>query len=495
MGNKQLTKILLLRTFKNAGLGGPLPPLDLLYIASMVIKVFKNRYELKLVDMGLGNLSLYDIEKVLDDFSPQIIVFSSLVWEADLVHAIASLAKGKNKNIILVVEGQLASIAKEYLLQDENIDYCITGEAETPMVGLLKSLESQMELSEVKSLIYRTDGNVISNKSGSYIENLDELTISSSAWDLIDVREYARYPNWNGTLKERFYIPILTSRGCPFDCNYCCERELLGKKFRTRSPENVFSEIMFLHKKYNVKEIHIFDSVFNYDVERAKQICRLIIDSRIKLSLSFPHGLRADIMTEELLALLRKAGTYKLVYGIETAVPRLQRMINKSLDIRQVNEVIKMTSKTGIIVGGYFMLGFATETIDEMRQTMNFAVQSDLDLAYFFKVTRFQDIVDIYKSHLNPINGDRKDSCIDLCYYGIQRSAQGILPSQLNNLLLEAQQRFYLSRRRLLRGFVKSPRKISFLKNLSNLGTIILQSYLVGQLVRKDSSKKCSEGL
>jgi len=462
-------------------LGGPVPPMNLLYMASTVMQAFSGKYELKLVDTGLGGLSLGDIEKVLRDFCPQVIVLSSLIWEADLAHSLALLAKKQDKNTIVVIEGQLASIAKECLLEDENIDYCVVGEAEIPIVELLKYLENQLELSDVKSLIYRSDGKVISNKD-YFIGNLDEITISSSAWDLIDIREYARYPNWNGALKEKFYIPILTSRGCPFGCSFCCEREVAGKNFRGRSPENVFSEIMFLHKKYAVREIHIFDSVFNYDIERAKQICRLIIDSGIKLSLSFPHGVRADIMTDELLALLRKAGTYKLVYGIETASPRLQRMINKNLDVRQTNQVIRKTSGAGIIVGGYFMLGFPTETIDEMEQTINFAVQSDLDLAYFFKVTHFRDIVDIYKSPLNPIRGVKKGTCTDLCYYGTKRSAQDISPSELNNILLGAQQRFYLNRRRLWRGFVKSPHKVTFLTNLSRLAALILQSYLMKQL-------------
>lgn len=488
MINKELKKILLLRTFKNVGLGGPVPPLNLLYIASMVMKVFKNKYELKLIDMGLGPLSLNEIEKALADFRPQIICLSSLVWEADLVHAIAYFAKKLNKGIVVVVEGQLASIAKEYLLQDENIDYCIVGEAEVPMIELLKSLANQMELSKVNGIIYRIDSSYISNKSIAFIDNLDEVSISSSAWDLINVWEYARYPNWNGVLKEKFYIPILTSRGCPFDCNFCCERQISGKKFRARSPENVFSEIMFLHRKYHVNEIHFYDSVFNYDIERAKEICQLIINSGIKLSLSFPHGLRADIMTEELLFLLRRAGTYKLVYGIETAVPRLQHMINKNLDISQVDRIIRKTSKLGVITGGYFMLGFPTETPEEMAQTINFAVQSDLDLAYFFKVTHFQNIFAIYQSNLNPMSENKKKMCIDLCYYAIGGPVQeGTSSPELNNLLLEAQQRFYLSSKRLWWGFIKSSNKITFLKNLLNLLGIISQSYLLRQLTRKNS--------
>ncbi|MBL7197455.1 MAG: B12-binding domain-containing radical SAM protein [Candidatus Omnitrophica bacterium] len=484
-------KILLVRTYQPAGIGGPLPPLELLYIASMIMKTFGDKYELKILDTGIGNLSLEEIKKELEDFVPQIICLNALIWEADLVHKVAALSKKLNKDIIILIQGQLASLAKEYLLQDKNIDCVVIGEGEITIVELLKNLEKNKDLSEVEGIVYRSEGRVASTNPRAYIENLDEITISSSTWNLIDIKEYAEYSNWNGSLKERFYIPILTSRGCPFDCTFCCVRNIYGKRYRVRSPENVLSEIKFLHEKYHVKEIHIFDAVFNYDVERAKKICLLIINSGMNLSLAFPYGVRADVMTEELITLLREAGTYKLVYGIETATPRLQKMIMKNLDLEQVKDIVRKTARTGIIVGGYFMLGFPSETYDEMMQTINFAASSDLDLAYFFKVTDYDDIVRLYQSTLE--SAEKKQEIPygfeDLSYYSKKRSYAEISASELNNLILESQQKFYLNLGRIWRGLLKYPHKILFLKNLMAAFGLILQSYLIRKLTSSQSNR------
>jgi len=477
-------KVLLLRTYQDVGVGGAVPSLELLYLASMIMQLFKNRYEVKILDTGIGTLSLDEIKTELEEFNPGIIFFNSLIWEADFLHKITSISKNINRRVTTLVEGQLATLVKKYLLKDKNIDYVIIGEPEITGVELLSALETESDLSRINGIAFRENGEIVLNKPREYIKNLDDISISSSAWDLIDIKEYAKYLSWNGSTKERFYVPVLTSRGCPFNCTFCCESELLGKRFRARSAENVFSEMLFLYKKYGVKEIHIFDSVFNCDVERAERICNLIIDSGIDFSLAFPHGIRADIMTEELITLLRKAGTYKLVYGIETANPRLQEKIGKNLNIKHLKDIINKTAKSGIIVGGYFMLGFPTETYDEMLQTVDFALNSDLNLAYFFKVTRFDDIVEIYKSFLDPITDftEARYNSKDISYFSTKRSYAEVSTSELNNIILYAQQKFYLNGKRIWRNLLKFPHKTTYLKNLCGASSLILQSYLMKKL-------------
>jgi len=487
-----MKKILLVRTFRSVGTGGPVVPLELLYVASAIMKSFKGKYKVKILDIGIGRLDLDDVGGEIESFSPDVIFLNGLIWEADLVHNIAELSKKIKQDTLTLVQGQLPTLAKEYSLKDSNIDYCIIGEAESTVVELLKVLEENGDPSQVKGIIYKRDNQIHGGGLRDYIKDLDQVSISSSAWDLINIREYAKYSNWNGSLKEKFYIPILTSRGCPFDCTFCCNKYVIGKKFRARSPENVFAEIKFLHDKYNVKEIHFFDAVFNYDTERAKEICHLIINSGLKLSLAFPHGIRADIMTEELIGLLKRAGTYKLVYGIETASSRLQKEIKKNLDLRQVKDIIKKTANAGIIVGGYFMLGFPTESYEEIQETINFAVDSDLDLAAFFKVTLYDDALRRYQAAMDLVEGGGEFPLgfEDFSYYSKKRSHAEISAPKLNNAILEAQQKFYLNFSRIGRGLLKFPHKIAFLKNLMNAVALIVQAYLIRSLANPQSSHK-----
>ncbi len=486
--------ILLVRTYIPVGIGGPIPPLELLYVASQIEKEFGDYYSLKITDMGIGNLSELDIKQEIESLNPKFILLYAMAWEAEPVHTIASLAKDYNEDTKVIVFGQLATLAKTYLATDTNIDFVIIGEPELTVKELLSSLENQLDCSKVNGLIYKIDETMITTKERILPNDLDDISISSSSWDLIDVKAYARYANWNGALKESFYLPLLTSRGCPFPCTFCLET--YDKQFRARSPQNVIAEIKFLQDKYKAKEIHIFDAVFNYHNQRAKDICQAIIDSDIKISLAFPHGIRADIMTDDLIRLLKEAGTYKLVYGVESGSPRIQKLIKKNLNLPLVREVIRKTAKTGILTGGYFMLGFATETEEEMNQTIDFAVDSDLDIASFFKATEYNDILDIYQ---NKLNGDKKGGALnldfqDISYYSVKRSMAKVSSGELNKIIFKAQSKFYLNPKRMMRGFWKYPSKFNYLKNILNAAGLMLQAYLIQNLQRDGNGKNLSLG-
>lgn len=477
-----MERILLIRTFRSVGTGGPVVPLELLYLASGILQQFRNSVELKIIDLGIRELSLEDIKEQINRFRPQVVILNSLIWEADITHNLTFLAKDFSQETIVIVEGQLPTLAKGYLLQDQNIDYLVVGESDLTVPRLLETLGQNKDLTKVEGIIYRSDWGIVKTEPREYIKNLDDFGIDPLAWDLINTKVYAKYSNWNGSLKERFYVPILTSRGCPFDCTFCCNKKVIGKSFRARSPQSVISEIKFLQEKFGAKEIHVFDPVFNYDVERAKQICRSIVDADIKISLAFPHGLRADLMTDELIDLLKEAGTYKLVYGVETASRRLQEKIKKDLDLDKVSRVIRKTAEKGIIVGGYFMLGFPGESVEEMHQTVNFAVNSQLDLAAFFKVTLHDDVIKLYKSESeSPLQTGIFDFQ-DLGYYSQKRSYADIPAAQLNSMILIAQQEFYLNLGRIKRSFRKNPHKLSFIKNILKAVALILQGYLVREL-------------
>lgn len=482
-------KIYFIRTYVPAGIGGPIPPLELLYVASRIEERFKDYYTLKITDTGIGELSLQDIKREIDSYKPDIICLYALAWEAGLVHTIAGFAKQTNKDVIIIVFGQLATLAKGYLCEDPNINYVIVGEPEFTVTEFLEAQENHVDCSKVDGLVFKSDGEILSTHPRILPNDLDQLSISSSAWDLIDIKAYAQYANWNGALKERFYIPILTSRGCPFPCTFCFET--YDKQFRARSPENVVSEIRFLKDKYNVKEIHIFDAIFNFDNDRAKSICQAIVEADLDVSLAFPHGIRADIMTDELIQWLKDAGTYKLVYGIETGSKRLQKMIKKNLDIDHVNKIISQTSRTGIITGGYFMLGFPTETEVEMNRTIDFAVNSDLDVASFFKATDYNDILGIYRAKLekNDVHVKGLLDFKDIGYYSVKRSQANMSAARLNAVLLKAQRKFYLNFRRLCRGIRKYPSKRAYIKNVVNAMGLMLQAYLVQKLTSENTSK------
>ncbi|MDD5560807.1 MAG: radical SAM protein [Candidatus Omnitrophica bacterium] len=472
-----MKKILLIRTYKSLGAGGPVPPLGLLYIAAAIKEAFADQYEIKIIDSGTGGFTLETLKDILWQFRPDFIGISTLSCEADLLKEIASSCKTTIKDCKIIVGGPHATACANTLLSDQNIDIAVIGEGEKTIVELLKSLDGSFPIDAVNGIAFRKDNKNVVATSKEFIETVDRLPFP--AWDLIDLKEYIDSPNWNGIPKEHFYFPILTSRGCPYQCTYC--HNIFGKRVRSRSPGNVVNEIEYLFKRYGVKEFHIIDDAFNYDALHAKSLCSAIINSGLKVSLAFPNGLRADNIDDELVALLKKAGTYKINFGFETAIPRLQSLIKKRLDINSASDAVHRVSKAGIITGGYFMFGFPTETREDILKTIDFASKSELDVAYFFKVTPYpgSELYDYINNHQEMKTGDNFNT---LHFYSIERSYSKINTGELNDLLLLAQQKFYLNFKRFIKGLSKSSNKRSFIGNAFDALGLLIQSYILRKL-------------
>jgi radical SAM superfamily enzyme YgiQ (UPF0313 family) len=206
----------------------------------------------------------------------------------------------------------------------------------------------------------------------------------------------------------------------------------------------VFNEILLLYQKYKVREIHIEDDTFNMDLNRAKEILNLIINSRLDLSLQFPSGLRADRVDEELMTKLKRAGTFMVAFGIETASPRMMQAINKNLDLKLVGPAIDLAVRKGMWTWGYFLLGLPDETREEMEETISYAQRSRLHVASFSTPIPYPG------TKLFETLGEKKEEILRKFY------AQGIMhfghpiarlsrvsDEELERLRLVAKSRFY----------------------------------------------------
>lgn len=479
----RVEKIIFVRTFRDVGTGGAIPPVDCMYCAQRIEDSFAGRFKLEIVDTGVLEPGIFaDTEFWQDKFAGAgFVCFSAMVWEADCVHTLAGYCARFCPDAVVAVFGQLPTLVGEFLLKDPNIDVAVFGEPDQTVAGLAGSVFRSGGLEGQQGIVYRQpDGTVRKNFPAPWCCSLDEWNLSDDIRDLVDVTAYARFANWNGFLKKKSYYPLLTSRGCPMTCTFCSNPIFMGRAFRARSPQNVVDEIVHLYNTRGVREFHVFDMVFNFDMDRAKQICRLIIDSGLKISLAFPHGLRADFLDDELIELLYRAGTYKLHFGIETGCARMQKQVGKNLDLERLKTTITKTTKTGIIAGGYFILGFDGETPDQMRDTIRFAAESDLDMAYFFKATDYRVIVDIYKNWADESVEEISNRCAKMSYFSADH--QDSRDKLINRMIMQAQSSVYLKPSRLAKGFFKSPRKLKFIAALPLLAGMLLYGFLLKHL-------------
>lgn len=474
---REAKRITLIRTFKPVGSGAPVPPLGLLYIASALRKAFAGCL-IELLDIGQQDLSIEEIEGRIAVSKPHMVGLSTLTCEVDVMRQVAEAVKKTSPHTMIVVGGPYASSSRQAVLDDRNIDVVVIREGEESIVELVRALEKGDGLSQVRGIAYRDErGEPLLAEPRDVIRDLDGRGLP--AWDMVDLPAYSIRRNWSGPLKRSFYAPIITSRGCPYECTFC--HDLFGKRVRFRSPENVYSEIEHLYRRFGCREFHIVDDIFNVDAKRAEKICRLIIDSGMDVSFSFPNGLRADIMTDSLLGLLKAAGTYRINYGFETVTPRLQMVTRKHLDVDKAARMIEKTSELGIITGAYFMLGIPSETAEEMLATIRYARDSGLDVAAFFKPTAYPGTA-MYDAVIESGGRALSDKAEDLHFQSARRSYAEVSDTELNAMIIRAQREFYFDLERILRGFRKAPRKLAYAGNLFTAAILVLQGYLIHEL-------------
>lgn len=457
--DNSIKKILLLRV--NSSMESAPPPLGLMYIASYLRKK-KQAVNIKIVDARCNDFSREELGKVIFNFRPHLLGITSMHDEKKEVHAVAGFIKKTMPGLKIIVGGPYPSADYDEVLKDKNIDFAVVGEGEEVIDELIGDLFcGYQNLSNIKGLAYKEQGYVRFNGEREFIQNLDRL--SFPAWDLINLNDY--FYAKKRALENPFQIykravPILSSRGCPYRCTYC--HSIFGKKFRARSPENIVEEIELLYNSYGVREIEFLDDSFNIDKTRAKNIFDLIIKKNINIKICFSNGIRIDRIDGELFKLMSKSGVYRINYGIESVSKRIQKMIKKDLNIDLVKSIIDETLKNKMLCGAFFMMGFPTETEEEITETLRFAFSSRLHTAVFAIVTPFPN-TEIYnqfvlrkKINSNVDFSNTSEVALNLCK---------VSNKKLQQLRLYAYRRFYFNPIRALRIFFRAPSKIPVFRN------------------------------
>ncbi len=443
-------KVLFIRP--NAGIPLVPPPMGLLYLASCLRKA--GDHQAKIIDARLLELSPKETLDEARDFDPDVVGITSLTMEGPVAHQIAALCKERWPNCTVILGGPYTTSDPEKAGGDPNIDFCFQGEAELSFTEWLKAQMDGTDVSQIAGLSYRAGGRVHTNPRADFVENLDDIPFP--AWDLADLDKYWEkrflvYRGMNPHMKGNHGVPMVTSRGCPYRCNYC--HNIFGKKVRQRSIQNVIEELILLKEKYGVDEIEIIDDIFNLDIPRAKAFFRAVIDKKLNMSFSFPNGLRSDSFDEELLDLMKEGGAYRLIFAIESGSKRIQKLIRKNLNLEKARANIEMANKKGLFLGGFFMMGFPDEAEEEVQETINFALKSPLHTALFFILTPFPG-TDVWTQAVQagmPVSGNYEH------YYQVSVNLSRIPTEKLEKLRRKALAKFYLNPKRVFRFATRVP--------------------------------------
>ncbi len=393
-------------------------PLGLEYLAAMLKN---NGYNVKILDCLVENWKKFSkidnmyhlgitedqVKEKISKLNPNVVaVTSQFSSQHENANKIINIAKEIDKNIVTIIGGSHPSTSPiKTIKENPNIDFLVYGEGELTFVDLLDHLDNP---EKVEGIVYRKNKKIKKNKPRPLIKDIDSIPFPDR--DLVPLKEYSNFflpklrkyflnkplADWPIIPKLYYYygkfneifrnkkprLPvssIISSRGCPNDCYFCAIHKVWGNTYRMRSAKNVLEELTILSKKYGVKEIFIEDDNFTVSKKRTIEICKGVIERKLDLTFNARSGIYPNTMDKEVLYWMKKAGFYRLMFGIESGSQRvLSKVIHKRIDLINVRKIIKLANNMGFITGGWFILGMPGESINDMKETIKFASTSNL---------------------------------------------------------------------------------------------------------------------
>ena len=428
-------------------------PLGSMYLSAVLKR--DGAHETKIIDARLKEIGADEIAAAAKEYAPDIIGISSVYAEYLQTRQVSAALKSVLPDVPLIIGGPYPTSDPACALKDDNIDCAAIGEGEQTFLSVVNNLSRGSSIDAIPGLAFRENGGIRRTPEQAHIADLDSLPYPD--WEGVRIPDYAKALSWSFR-KNRPYMSLFTSRSCPYQCIYC--HKVFGKGYRAHSPERVFSEIRELNGRYGISDFEILDDTFNLDRNRLISICDAIIQSGLKIRISFPNGVRADILDEKSIKKLRKAGTIYMSVAIESGSLRIQKLIKKNLDLEKARNAIRLITNEKIVAFGFFIFGFPTETREEMLETIRFATTSRLHMAGFFFATP------VPGTELHEMVKDDKRLNFEqnsFQYYSHDLLASDLPAEEVRIIHTSALWRFYLNPFRLARLAAVHPDKKRFL--------------------------------
>ena len=342
------------------------PPLGLGYLAAILTKY---GYAVEVFDFV--DTSFVEIEEFLRKKKLQIVGISCNLtdyrWGA---FKLAQIVKRIDPRCTVVMGGSHATYLYEQILSNFCVDVVVRYEGEFTFLDLVRAIETGSELEAIKGIAFKTKAGIIKNEDRPPILELDSLPFP--AYNLFDPDKYIHYSSptkfSRKNVRKLKSANMMTSRGCPYWCQYCSITKFWHGKCRLRSAKKVVDELELLRNEHGVVHFNFFDDVFTLNKDRVIEICKEIIGR--KLDVCWECVTRVDSVSNEMLKWMRKAGCLSISYGVESGSPTVLKTINKRQTRSQIIKAFNMTHEAGISAYILLMIGNPSETDQSINETI-----------------------------------------------------------------------------------------------------------------------------
>ena len=320
-------------------------------------------------DLERIGLSIEELVARLDPHAEAFGLTNMWSFSWPLVRELIRAIKAAYPEVPLVCGGEHFTGLPELSLRQAPIDYLVLGEGEDTAVELFAHLEAgaAVETAEhIEGIAFLRDGKYVCTQKRGRKRNLDALPWP--AWDLFDVDAYDEHGMVNG-LRMGKTIPILATRGCPYQCTYCSSPNMWTTRYVTRDPEDVADEIAHYHHTYGATNFPFQDLTAIVKRKWIVAFCEALLERKLDISWQFPSGTRCEVIDAEVAELLRRSGGKALAFAPESGSETTRREIGKKMKTESLLEAVSASVDNGLDVSCFFVLGFPEDTVQDFRDT------------------------------------------------------------------------------------------------------------------------------
>ena len=314
-----------------------------------------------------------EVIETVQAFNPDVIGFSCYTHTRHNAYFWAEVLKRHIPGVTTVFGGPHVSFLPEQILnRHPEVDYIIRFEGEIPFASFLRELENGTNMDGVPSLAYRdAKGHPTVTERMGFIKDLDSLPDPdiSVFYHADELMMQAKPVEGRSDLFQGPMLHIMTSRGCPFGCKFCCSSHFWGKGVRFHSPERVIEQIKMIRERWpTVRNVAFHDDTLTLKRSHVQRICELLLAENLKFR--WTSWSRLDVLDADLLRLMKEAGCVYLKCGIESGTERGLKLVGKKIRLAEVPEKVQMIKDSGIVGAFSFILGIPGETTEEAYETI-----------------------------------------------------------------------------------------------------------------------------
>ena len=338
------------------------PSLGILTLAAVLEKL---GHQIKVVDLNQLYLSFSsDLSNSFADYAAHHLSniaadnygFSSICSSYPLTIRITRLLNQYRNDSSIILGGPQASIVDLQTLEAFPwIDTIVRGEGEESLPQLLEAIYKCESFGDIPNITYREGSKIIRSPMQRLITDLDSIPIPA----------FHLHP-----LDKVNTIPLEIGRGCPYNCKFCSTSEFFGRQYRLKSPKRILKEVQILSKRHSIDRFSFSHDMFTANRAKVIEICDEFISANLP-DITWACSARIDTVDDALMEHMAEAGCRGIFFGVETGSPKIQREINKNLDLSKVVPRIKCANDLGMAATASFITGFPNETRDDLCQTIN----------------------------------------------------------------------------------------------------------------------------